>query len=606
MSWKRTILAFVIFVLMVMALILDTRIIATRKYQAVRDASVADSVNISDVDQLYLSNQQGKMKLVKTSTGWRMKEPVDAPADAEIVDTVLTNVTSARRRNAVDAKNLAQYGLANPEIELTLVSDAGKFGDWGTSYGLQLGYESTYTGQVFGRYPNSDEVFTVGEHVRNTLLRSPLDFRMNRLLDVDTGNLDKYSSFQIVVPADEAEDNESVTLANTNDTWTIAEPITEPAEQTIVREYFDRLGVLRAMGYVNPNSDRPTSTSAALEALSSPTLVLKLNGAGNTRPQQLNVALAEGPDGPVYVAQHSGESEIMVLNSETVSEIRRTAQYFRSRDLFAMQPDEVGLFTIQIARAAPTALVRNDQGIWELVGDPEFRINQEAVQERLATLCGLRIEDYIDPNPVDPGNYGLDNPRMRFNMTSIDKSRTESLEIGTLQSEGSSTSYARSGANDMGVFTVRLPSEMLILPAQIADRNFAAVDMQRVARIELDLDGKVFELKPEGGEWQLKKPDQSSWQTPDIREVRAVLGMVNTLEYDNDVTASSQVVVAPDKGPDMTISFYDGDDALLNELNVEARINRSTSLVTNGRDRTFEVSTTDIERIYAAAKNLVR
>lgn len=600
MSWKRTVLAFVILVLMVMALILDTRIIATRKYRAVRDASVADSVNLSDVDQLHLKNAQGSVKLVKTSVGWRMKEPIDAPADPEVVETVLTNVTGARRRNSVEAKNLAQYGLASPEIELTLVSDAGKFGDWGTSFGLQLGFESVYTGQVFAMYPGANEVFTVGEHVRNTLLRSPLDFRLTRLLDVDTGNLEKYTAFRILTPSDEG-----ATLTNKGGTWSITEPVSAPAEQAIVSEYFDRLGVLRAMGYVTQTSERPTSLTAALQALSSPTLQIVLTASGGAKTQQLNVALADGPDGPVYVAQRPGEAEVMVLSSETVSEIRKNAQYFRSRELFNLKPEEVGLFTIQIARAAPTALVRNDKGEWELVGDPEFRINQQAVNERLAALAGLRVEDYIESNPIDVSIYGLDNPRLRFNMTSTDKSKTVALEVGSLQADGGTVSYARS-TSDKGIFTVRLSREMLILPAQIADRNFAAADMQLVTRVELVVDEETYELTRKGEEWELKKPGQSAAQPTDLRQVASLLNMINGLEYENDITASSQVVVAPDKGPALKVRFFGTGESPLNELNVTARINRATSLATNGRDRTFEVSTPELERIYAAAKSLVR
>ncbi len=610
MSWKRTILSFVIMILMIMALILDTQIIHNKKIISVREASLADSVDISAVDEVYLKNNQGAVHLVKTNIGWRMKEPVDAPADPEVVETMLTNVTSARRRNDTNSKNLAQYGLASPEVQLTLVSRDGKFGDWGTSFGLQLGYESTYTGQVFGRYPGKDEVFTVGEHVKNTLLRSPMDFRRARILDIDTGNLEKYTAFRIALNTSNIEQytpvqDEGVTLVNAAGGWRITQPTEAGAEQKIVREYFNRLGMLRAMAYVNPNSDRPTSVAAAMEALSSPTLTITLEGPAGTRPQQVAVALAEGPDGPVYVAQRPGEQEIMVLSSETVAELRRNAQYFRSRDLFTMKVEDVGLFTIQIARAAPTALIRNDQGQWELVGDPEFRINQQSVNERLSALVNMRIEDYVDMNPVDLTSYGLDSPRIRFNMTSKDKSKTETLEVGSPQGEVGGLSYARSSA-DKGVFLVQISREMLIMANQIADRNFAAADLSRLQRIELDIDGETYELKKEAEEWKLRKPDQDTFATTDLREVGALLTMVNTLEYDEDITASSGVVVAPDPGPQIAIRFYGENDAPLNELNVTARINRQTSLVTNGRDRRFEVSTTAIERIYAAAKSLVR
>ncbi len=600
MSWKRSILSFIILVLMVMALFLDSQILRNKTIRAVRDASLADSVDISAVDQIILKNAQGSVRLVRTTVGWRMKEPVDAPADGEVVDTVLTNVTSARRRNPVDAKNLAQYGLATPEVQLTLVSQEGKFGDWGTSFGIELGYDSVYTGQVFGRYPVSNEVFTVSEHVKNTLLRSPLDFRRSRLLDVDTGNLEQYQSFEITMP-----DDGGVKLVNQKGGWQIAEPIQATAEKAIVSEYFNRLGVLRAMGYVSQEGDRPTSMAAALEALSSPTLSLTLTGQAGSRPQQLNVALAEGPDGPVYVAQHPGEEEIMALSSETVTEIRRNSQYFRSRDLFTMKVDDVGLFTIQIARAAPTALIRNEQNMWELVGDQEFRINQQSLNERLAALTSLRIVDYVDSNPVDLANYGLDNPRIRFNMTSKDKTKTESLEVGGSQGDVGGPSFARS-STDKGIFTVQMSRDMFILASEIADKNFAAVDLTRLAKVELDIDGETYEVKREGNEWKLLKPSQSTYSTLDLREIGTILTMVNGLEYTEDITGSSQVVVAPDKGPAISVRFYGQNDAPLNEMNVTARINRTTTLVTNGRERTFEVSTPAIEQLYAAAKSLVR
>lgn len=600
MSWKRTIVALVVLILMIMALALDTQIQKRRVITDVRESSLADSVNISAVDQIYLKNAQGSMHIIRTSVGWRMKDPVDAPADPEVVETMLTNVTSARKRNEVEAKNLAQYGLAQPEIELTLVTDTAKFGDWGTSYGLQLGFESTYTGQVFARNPSKPQVFTVGEHVRNSLLRSPMDFRRSRLFDIDTGNLKKYTAFTISEP-----EGERVTLTDKDGTWTITEPKEATAEQKVVTDYFDRLGMLRAVSYVTQQNDRPTSMAAALQALTSPTLSITLQAGNTGRPQTLNIAVADGIDGPVYVAQHPGEQEIMVLTSETVDEIRRRAQYFRSRDLFTLKPEDVGLFTVQIARAAPTALVRNDKGEWELVGDPEFRLNQETISDRLNALLNLRIQDYVDPNPVDLGNYGLDNARIRFNVTSKDKKKTETLEVGSPQGEAGGISYARSGV-DKGVFTIQVSPDMLIIASQIADMNFAKVDPSRLVRMELDLDGQTYELKKEGDEWKILKPGQSTFATVDIRQVAQLLAMTNSVRYEQDISAQGKVVVAPNEGPKIAIRFYGADDTPLNEMNVTSRINRMTTLVTNGRGRTFEVNSQAIDKIYAAAKELVR
>lgn len=615
MSWKRTLFAFAVFVLMVLAYVLDRQIVYKDILVSVQESSLANSVNLSDVDQIYLKNPQGSIRIIKTSVGWQMKEPVDAPADPEIIDTMLTNVTSARKRNDFEAKNLSQYGLGNPEIELSLVTDTAKFGDWGTSFTVQLGFESVYTGQVFASYPGKSEVFTVGEHVKNSLLRSPMDFRRSRLLDIDTGNLEKYTAYRIEpssrilaeMPeaAEQLKLDDPVTLTNNKGTWSITEPGEAPAEEKVVTEYFNRVGMLRAISYVTANTDRPTSLAAATEALTSPTLTVTLQGAANTRPQQLKVGIAQGMGGSVYVAQRTGEREIMVLTAETVDELNRKPQYFRSRELFALKPDNIGLMTVQIARAAPTALVRNEQGAWELVGDPEFRLDQATINERLATLLGLRIEDYVDLNPRDLNEFGLDSPRIKFTITSKDKTKTETLEVGSSQGDAGSISFARS-SSDKGVFTVQMSPNLYIIASQVADKNIFAVDPARLVRAEIDLDDETYELKKDQGEWKLLKPGQSTPATVDIRMAGTFIAYINALEYDRDVSNEGVKVISPNPGPKLQVRFYGENDTPLNEMIVKAKLNRQTITVTNGRGRTFEVPAQDIERVYATAKNLTR
>lgn len=620
MSWKRPIFAFVIFILMVLAFFLDSQIIWKKRISIVREASLADSVNLSDIDQIYLRNGQGSVKIIRTSTGWQMKEPVDAPADPEIVDTFLTNVTAARRRNMVEGKNLSQYGLGNPEIELSLVTDTAKFGDWGTSFGLELGYSSIYTGQVFARYPERDEVFTVGEHVKNTLLRSPLDFRRTRVLDVDVGNLDRYQSYRLDeshanLPEDFSAEGTDVSisseshveLTNTPEGWKITQPFEGVAEQEIVDEYFNRLGLLRAIGFVTEASDRFTSLTAANAALSSPTLVATLQGVQPNDKQQLIIGLAEGTNGPVYVARRAeGTGEIMVLTTESVAEVRRNSHYFRTRSLFDLKPEEIGLFTVQVARATATSLIRNDKGLWELVADREFRINQATVNERLGSLLNMRIVRYVDANPADLSIYGLDVPRFRFVLTSKDdETKSEMLEIGKPVEEVGGLSYARS-SRDKAIFTVQVSPDLLIIPSEIADKNFARVDYSRLLRVEMEIDEEKFQLMREGDEWKILKPGQNTPSTVDMRQAVGLLQMLSDLQYNEDVTGDTHIVVAPEEGPKLSLRFFGEDDVPLNEVNVVSRINNKTTVVNNGRGRTFEVDSQMINRIYSLIKGLTR
>lgn len=599
MSWKRSIFAVIVFGIMLMALFLDSTITSKRVIESVRERSLTDSVNHSDVGEIYLKNTQGNVKLIRTTTGWRIKDPIDAPADSEIVETLLINVTAAQRKNEIEVRNLAEYGLANPNVELTLVAESGKqFGEYGTSFSLYLGGESTYTGQVFAKYPQGKEIFTVGEHVRNSLMRSAIDFRRSRILDIDTGNLQKYNTFQIA-----GNNGVLTTLKQSASGWKITEPFEGIAEQSVIGEYFNKVGLLRAQSYITEKNDRPTSLGVALDALSSPSVILTLIENGQeSRPQQIKIGVADGVDAPVYVAQRVGDKEVMVLTSETVDDLRKPAQHFRSRELFNIKYENVSLLTVQIGMSPPTALIKSDK-TWQLVGDPEFRINQNVINERVVDLLGVRVIDFILNPSTQLSYYGFDNPRAKFSISDSETKLSEVLEIGGPVEDGVGLSYARK-QGDNSIFTVQISPELFLLTSRMADKHFAAVPVQNLRKFELDVDKKTYQLKFENGEWKIQRPDQTAFITADVRKVVTFIELLNSLEYTQDVTNTGNVVIGPNQGPELQVRTYGDEDTPLSELNVTKRINRST-LVTNGRGRTFEVKNQDIDRLYSAAQFLV-
>jgi hypothetical protein len=599
MSWKRTIFAAITFVLMCMAYELDVVLRHKKILDITNQLSLAQGVDVSAVGEIVLKNPQGRMRLQKTGNNWRIVEPVNAPADTEAVETTLINVTAAKRTNENEVKNLAEFGLANPDIELSLSPIAGKqfHNDKPTSFALLLGNESPYTGLVFAKYPDKPQVFTVGIQVKNNLLRAANDFRRSRLFDIDTSELEKYSGLTV-----RTRGGDSV-LKNETGRWKIVQPFEGPAENSIVREHLNKLGLLRAANFLTQSSDKPTSMAAAVQALTSPTLSITLESAGR-KPQTLVIAETQGQDGLVYVAQRAGEDEIMTLRPETVDELRQDAFSFRSRDLFTMKPQDVGLFTIEMGRAAPAALIRNDKQQWEMVGDPEFRIDQQAVNDRLDALLKTKIVEFVDPNPVDPASYGLDVPRRRYTVTTKDKdkARSEVLECGASEPGRAATVYARR-AGDKAVFTVELSSDLNIFAGSIADKHFARTDLRAIQRGEVDVDGQTYTLKLDQGEWKILKPNQTAFATMDVRRMQSFLEALNNVQYERDL--SGQSVIGAKSGPPLAVRLYGENDRELLDITVTKKVGGMV-VIASGRNRSFEVSASTVDRLYALAQSLVQ
>ncbi len=590
MSWKRTIIAGLAFAACLLLLVLDRQLVRRGILQRVEETSLAPGINLSEVTEARLKNRQGETLLVREQGRWFVKEPYRASADPEIVEQMIINVTAARRNNEIEAKNLAEYGLAAPEASLALRTEKGK------SFELQVGNESTYTGQVFAKYPAGSRVFTVGEHVRSVMLRSPRDWRRARLLDVDIGNLDAYDSYSVT------GGQKTMTLRHERGRWVIVSPVQAAAETDVVNDFLRKLGLLRATQFLSEKSDRPTSMAAALQALATPAAVVTLEKQ-RTPPAKVVIGKVAVDDSTVYVAQRAGEPEVMVIDAGTFGDLTQDENFFRSRTIFSVKPADVGQFSIEIGRLK-TELVRNEQGRWEFKGEPKRRVDQEQVNVRLESLLRMRVRDFADIAPQDPGSYGLLPPQFKFSVISKDKSVTEGLEVGKKESGHVGSVFARR-QGDTAVFAMDLSPDLIIAPESVADRKFARSDTERVTRVEIESGGQKYELKRERNEWSIQRPGQTAFTTLNSTRIARVMAILNELEFTKDHTAEGETVIAPVESPDLAIRFYlPGGDKVL-DLSTGRKLS-ATTYVTTGDDQTYDVRNNDVEALKAAVLSLLQ
>lgn len=588
MSLRRLIFAALAFALAVGLYVLDRMEAEKAVYAAVNESSLAPAINASEVQEIELRNRFAVIKLQRDGKEWWMRAPVNAPADKETIEQLLVNVTGARKRNEIEVDSLEQYGLDNPEVDLTLKTLKGQV------FELSIGLASTYTGQVFAMYPRTKRVFTISEAVKNTLLRQPADFQKTRLLEIDAGDLGSYTTIRI------EHGGKVVELRNERGHWQIAVPENAPAENAVVEEFLRRLGMLRASGFVTQDSDQPTSLAAALEALTKPVLTFELKHA--TEPSQRLVVGRVGPaERPIYVAKRNDAPEILHFGHEKFAEFDVDENHFRSRNLFTLRPSDVGYVVFEIGRAR-TDLMRNEKGEWEFVGDPTRRVDQEKVNLRLELLLSLRIREYVDSDPRDVSVYGLAPPRLRFTVTARDKSRSEILEVGKSEPQNVTSVYARRGG-DPKVFTIEMGRELIVLPESLADPHFAAFDEKQVTRMEVELDGQNYDMRREGVEWKILRPGMSTYAPVDLAKLRRVLDSLQRLKFEKDFTASGEQVIAPVEKSPLRVTIYGANDAVLSAFEVGKRLPR-TSFVTDGRKRVYEVLNTELDLLMSQLRSL--
>ena len=588
MTWKRTLFAAAVFVIALMALFADVQLGNRRVYQAVNEASLAPGINRGEVIEIKLTNASGELLLVREPGGWRMKKPSDAAADPETVEQLLTNVTGARKRNELPARNLAEYGLAAPQATLTLKTETGK------TFEVQLGSESTYTSQVFARYPEGRTVFTVGEQVRGVMLRPVAELRFSRLVDVDVGKIEAYDTVQV------KRKDSQLTLKQEGGRWRITEPVQTPAESGIVMDYLRKLGLLRASGFLGEQDTKPVNLRTALQSLSQPAMILTIKRGNES--VGLAVANAGTTSEPIYVSQRTGGGEVMLIQRPTLEAIDEDESFFRSRTIFSLKSSDVRLLSVEIGRGR-TDLVKNDQGLWTFVGDPKRRVDQDQVNRRLEALVRAKIRSYVDTNPRDLTIYDLAPvPRFRFTLQDAAKQHTEVLEAGRSEPGQTGICYAKRG-DDKAVFNMDLASDFIMSPDLLADRHFLRVNPRDVEGFKIKDGDLEFAFRKQGGVWQVLKPLQTVYMAASNPKVDRFLGLLGTIQYDRDYAGEGQTVISPKDDAHLAVSITGGDGAEMMRFDVGKKLPKA-SFVRTGDGRTYEVGAQSITVLESVVKSL--
>src|SRR6185312_9665329 len=118
--------------------------------------------------------------MIKTADGWRITAPLQLAGDAETIRSVLTRLSTVRRKSVVDEHptDLAKYGLDKPVARLAVTWPGG-------SSELVLGAMNEFANGEYARLGGNDAVLLLEGNHEPVLARGTFDLRDKRLVDVD-------------------------------------------------------------------------------------------------------------------------------------------------------------------------------------------------------------------------------------------------------------------------------------------------------------------------------------------------------------------------------------------------------------------------------------
>lgn len=261
--------------------------------------------------ELRFERRNGEPTIVKLGKNarWEIAAPQTLPADQSAVGTIVAALATLSSDKLVEDKatNLANYGLAQPSVVISILKKDGK------TLKVLLGDPTAIGEGTYVKMDNDPRVFTIAS--KSSIDKDWKDLRDKRLLRVDT---EKLSRLELLNGKETVEFGKSG--ANT---WTILKPTTYRADNFAVEDLVGKLSQAKM------DDAQEEGASAAKFAGSALVGKAKLtDAAGN---QELEVR--KDKEG-VYYAKSSAVAGAYKVSNELGEALAKRLDDYRNKKLF--------------------------------------------------------------------------------------------------------------------------------------------------------------------------------------------------------------------------------------------------------------------------------
>ncbi len=312
------------------------------------------------------------MRLEKVGDDWRLREPIDFPADSAIVSSTLGSLADldADRRLAAGEIDSAEYGLDAPRSEVTLTMDDG------SQVSFVVGDEMPLGSKRAIRIDGADEVTIVSGWFMSDLEREVDDWRSREVTSVRS---DQVASIDIESGAD------SIRAVRIDDEWQLLSPIEDLADRDHLEALVSDLGALRIEEFLDDEVD---PGALGLDVPEYEITVVRSDGG---EPLRLDLGATREGSGGTEVACRRGDGEYFWAPDRVRTRLSKAPVLWRSKKVADIDPWDVE--GLRVSTGDDIGSAREGRLPWRFAGDGG-EADQPRVSDRLTALSTLEATDY--------------------------------------------------------------------------------------------------------------------------------------------------------------------------------------------------------------------
>jgi len=342
------------------------------------------------VISIEIEGGNGRVRLERTGEEWRLREPLDYPADTSKVSSTLASLANleADRRLGADEFDPAAYGLDEPDLSVEMRTAEDEV------IALVIGDEMPLGSKRALRLREGGEIVLASGWFVNDLDREVDEWRSREVVDVSA---DQVASIDIEAGGDH------IKAVRVNDEWKLLSPLEDLADPDHLLALVSELDSLRIEEFPSEG------VSPADLGLDAPEYEIVLVRSDGLEPLRLDLGATRDGEGGTEVACRRGDSEYFWALDRVRTRLSKAPVLWRAKKVGAFDTwDAAGLV---MGRGETTVRLERENGMWRFADDGA-EVDQGEVQDRLSKLAGLEATDFdlVAPLTAEMGRIGVALP----------------------------------------------------------------------------------------------------------------------------------------------------------------------------------------------------
>ena len=247
----------------------------------------------------------------------------------------------------------------------------------------------------------------------------------------------------------------------------------------------------------------------------------------------------------VYIKDESLD-DIIATDTNLLQLIPQAAADLRDRVIFHGAPEQVRRLDVH-SGGGFFQIAKGEQGQWALQQPISARASPMVVQEMLAELFDLRVEQFIAESRSDLVAYGLDDAGVKVSVSSGGREGETELWLGSLVKTNKDLVYGRVKGSD-SIYAVRtnILGRLAMKVEDLRDRRLMTLSIYDISYFRAEEGEHIVELRKDGETWHMVEPKPWKVDSQRMRDLLTAWVGASIVAYVDDAgTNLSALGLAP-------------------------------------------------------------